>query len=150
MVRGVPGSRPRLEAEHLSPDDVNVLLRDGNELAPEPIEVVPVQTARACIEAGRVDEVGRSDLAHVHLEPWIPVDESAGCPGVVQVDVRQHEMAEVFNPEPLLGEALFEPAEAGGRPAVDERRLVVREEIGRDHPRAPEVLQVDQDRRQAS
>src|SRR6185503_7473598 len=42
MVRGVPGSRPRLEAEHLSPDDVDVLSRDGDELAPEPVEVVPV------------------------------------------------------------------------------------------------------------
>jgi len=140
MVRGVPGSRPRLEAEHLSPDDVDVLSRDGDELAPEPVEVVPVQTARACIEAGRVDKVRRSDLAHVHLELWIPADESADCPRVVQVDVRQHEMAEVFDPEPLFGEAPFEPAEAGRRPAVDERRLVAREEVGRDHPRAPEVL----------
>jgi len=32
----------------------------------------------------------------------------------------------------------------------DERRLVAREEVGRDDPRASEVLQVDQKRRQAS
>jgi len=150
MVRGVPGSRPRLEAEHFSPDDVHVLLRDGDELAPEPIEVVPIQTAGARIEAGRVDEVRRSDLAHVHLKVRIPADEGAGGSCVVQVDVRQQEVADVLGHEPLLGEARFEPAETGGRPAVNERRLVAREEVGRNDPRAPEVLQVDQNRRQAS
>jgi len=86
----------------------------------------------------------------VHLELWIPADESAGCPRVVQVDVRQQQMVEVVDPEPLPGKARFEPAETGRRPAVDERRLVAREEVGRDDPRAPEVLQVDQERRQAS
>ena len=59
-------------------------------------------------------------------------------------------MPEVFDPETVLGEAVFEPAETGRRPAVDERRLVARKEEGGDDPRAPEVLQVDETRRQAS
>jgi hypothetical protein len=80
----------------------------------------------------------------VHLELRVPADESAGRAGVVEVDVRQDEVAEVLDRESLPGEAFLERAQARRGAAIDQRRLVTGEEVGRDHPRAPEVLEVDQ------
>jgi hypothetical protein len=59
------------------------------------------------------------------------------------MDVRQQEMAEIFDGEPARSEPRLEPIETAGWATVHERRLVPGEEIGSDDPRAPEVLQVD-------
>jgi hypothetical protein len=123
-MRGVPRRRPRLEPEHLAAHDLDVLLRHGDELAPQPVEVLRVEAARACLQAGRVDEVRRADLADVHPEAGVPANEGAGCARVVQVNVCQEEVAEVREREPLPGQALLERAEARRGAAVDQRRLV--------------------------
>jgi hypothetical protein len=86
----------------------------------------------------------------VDLEPGIPADKRSRRTRVVQVDVRQQEVAKVLDREPLPGETRFEPLQAARRPAVDQGRLVAREEVGRDDSRAAEVPQVDQERRQAT
>ena len=66
MVRGVAGGRKALEPEHAVARDVDVLLGDGGELAPEVVEVRE-EAARARLEAARVDEMGRADRRDVHL-----------------------------------------------------------------------------------
>ena len=143
MVRGVPGSRPRLEAEHLSPDDVDVLRRDGDELAPEPVEVVAVQTPRAALEPTRVDEVRRADLGDVHLEAWVLAHEHSSGTGVVEVDVREQQVPDVGELEPLLREAGLQLGDAGRGAAVLEREPVLGlQEIDADHTLVAEVMQV--------
>ena len=60
--------------------------------------------------------------------------------------MRQDEVAEVLDRESLPGQAFLERAQARRGPAIDQRRLVTGEEVRRDHPRAPEVLEVDPER----
>src|SRR3954451_3243650 len=128
-MRGMAGRWPRLESEHIAGYDVDVLLRHGHELAPEPVEVVRVEPTRARLQAGRIDEVRRTDLADVHRELRVPMHESAGRAGVVQVNVRQDEMAEILDRESLRGKAFLEHAQARRGPAIDQRRLVTGEEV---------------------
>jgi hypothetical protein len=59
------------------------------------------------------------------------------------MDVRQDEMTKVGYREPAGSEGGFERLEAGGWPAVDERRLVVRQQVGRDDPGVPQVEEVE-------
>jgi hypothetical protein len=79
----------------------------------------------------------------VHAERRIPANEHAGRACVIEVDVREDEVAQILDAEPVGGEARLERAEAGRGPAVDERRLIPRQEVGPDDPGAPEVLQVE-------
>jgi hypothetical protein len=146
----VAGGGPGLEPERLVADDLHVLGRDRQELAPEPVEIVAVEPPDARFQARRVDQVGCPDVAHVYLKAWILPYEGAGSAGVIQVDVRQQQVAEILESEAVRTQAGLERAETGARPAVDQRRLVAWKEIRRDDPRAPQVVQVDQERRQPS
>ena len=68
MVRGVPGSGEAGEADHAVADDVHVVARHRCELAPERVEALAVQPARAALEPLRIDEVRRADRGDVHLK----------------------------------------------------------------------------------
>jgi hypothetical protein len=57
---------------------------------------------------------------------------------MIEVDVREDEVPKVAELEPMNRERGFERRHTGGRPAVDERRLVAREEVRRDDPGVPE------------
>ena len=70
-------------------------------------------------------------------------DEEAGRTRVVQVDVGEQEMAKVAEQEPTQAESRLECRQAGARAAIDQRRLVARQQIGGNDPRPPEVLQVE-------
>jgi hypothetical protein len=70
-------------------------------------------------------------------------DEGSGRAGVVEVDVREDEMAEVGNREPALSEGGFERLEARRGPAVDQRGLVPRQQVGRDDPGVAQVEEVE-------
>ena len=63
--------------------------------------------------AGRVDDVRRADLGDVHAQPGVLADERAGGAGVVEVDVREQQVADVGELEAALGERL--PSAPGGR-----------------------------------
>jgi hypothetical protein len=45
-------------------------------------------------------------------------DQRAGGAGVVEVDVREQQVADVGELEPAVGESLLQRREAGRRPAV--------------------------------
>ena len=144
MVRRVPGAREAGQAEHLRADDVHVLLGHGSELAPERVELVAVEPARACLEPGRVNQVRRADLGDVHLQVRVLADEHARRACVVEVDVREQQVPDVAQLEPALGQARLQRGNAGGGAAVVERETVVRlEQVAADHPLAAEVQEVD-------
>ena len=67
VMARVSRRRKALEAKDSVTDDVDVLLRYRCELAPQVVERIAVQPARARLELGGVDEVRRADLRHVHL-----------------------------------------------------------------------------------
>jgi hypothetical protein len=77
----------------------------------------------------------------------VSTDERAGRSRMVQVDMRENQVAEILDGEPVLGEASLERCETGDRAAVDERGLLALEQVRRDDPGAPEMLQVEQLRR---
>jgi hypothetical protein len=79
----------------------------------------------------------------VHPYPWIATRDDAGCTRVVEVDVREHEMANVSERDAVAAEGSLQRVEAAARTAVDERRLAGRQQIGRDDPRAPQVEQIE-------
>src|SRR4051794_23666314 len=56
----------------------DVLLRHGGDLPPQPLHVVAVQLRCALQQLGRVDQVRRAALVHVHLELWEAAHEDAG------------------------------------------------------------------------
>jgi hypothetical protein len=62
---------------------------------------------------------------------------------VVEVDVGQDEMAEVGELEPAGGESRLERVEARGRPAVEEGRLLAREQVRRDDLGVSQVEEVE-------
>src|SRR2546429_638248 len=76
-------------------DDVDVRLRHGRELPPEPFERLAVESPRARLELGRVDEVGRADLGDMDLQAGMLADEHTGGAGVVEMDVREQQVADV-------------------------------------------------------
>ena len=69
VVPRVARRREAVEAEHAVADDADVLLGHRRELAPELVEVLAVESARALLEPRRVDEVGRADLRDVDGQP---------------------------------------------------------------------------------
>ena len=85
-------------------DDADVRLGDGHELAPQRVERVAVETARARLEPRRIDQVRRPELGDVHLEPRVLANERSGGAGVVEVDVREQEMTEVAHLDACCGE----------------------------------------------
>ena len=61
VVARVAGAREALQPEHDVSDDVDVLGRDGHELAPERVERVAVEPPGARLEPARLDEMRRAD-----------------------------------------------------------------------------------------
>jgi hypothetical protein len=62
---------------------------------------------------------------------------------MVEVDVREHEMPDVGQREAPGGESQLERVEAGRRPAVDERRLVARQQVRRNDLALSQVQEVE-------
>lgn len=88
--------------------------------------------------------MGRSDLGHVNLEGRVLPDEGARGAGMVEVDVAEQEMANVRQLEAPVCKPLLERLHIGRRPAVEERKAVVRlEQVAADDPLGAEVVEVD-------
>ena len=101
--------------------------------------------SRAALEPARVDEVRSADLGDVHGELRVLPHEYPGRAGVVEVDVRQEEVAQVGDGDAELREARTKRLDRRRRPAVVERWPLRRvEQVGTDHALAAEVAQVDQ------
>ena len=144
MVRRVTRRGEAFETDDVVADDVDVLLGHRRELAPERVERVAVEAPRARVEPAGVDEVRRADRRHVNLKAGVLADEGSRGARVVEVDVGQEEVAEVGQGEAVRGEPLLQPADTDRRPAVEERRPVVRlQDVDADDLLGRLVVEVD-------
>ena len=138
------GRREAVEAEHAVVGLPHVLLWHGRQLAPERVELVAVEPAGALLEPARVDEMRRPDRRDVYLQLGMLAHEHARGAGVVEVDVREQQVAHVVQFEPAQTQALLQHGHAGGGPAVEERRSLGRlQQVDADHPLAAEVQEVE-------
>jgi hypothetical protein len=119
---------------------VHVRLRHRHELAPQAVEVVAVEPPRAALQPFRVDQVRRADLRNVDLEPGVLAHQRARRARVVEVDVRQQQVAHILQLEPALTEPRLQLRDAARGAAVLQRRPVVGlEQVAADHPLVPKV-----------
>jgi hypothetical protein len=140
--------REAVEPEHRRADDVHVLLGDGCELAPQPVEVVAVQPTRAHLEPRGVDEVRLSDFRDVHLEPRVLADEHTRRARVVEMNVRKEQMAHVRQDETALRQLRLQRRDARRRSAVLEREPVLGlDEVDADDALDTFVVQIKRIRR---
>ena len=135
--------RPRFQLEQALADDLHGFRGNRGQLAPETVELVPVEPAGAPLEPAWIEEMRRPDLAHMHSQLRIPAGQDAGRARMVQVDVRQHEVTEILEREAVPAQRSLERPKAAARAAVDEHRLVAGEQVRADDPRAPEVQEVE-------
>jgi hypothetical protein len=63
---------------------------------------------------------------------------------MVEVDVREHEMAQVLQRQAVRRETGLERAQTARGPAVDQRGLVPGQQVGRDDPGLPQVEEVEE------
>jgi hypothetical protein len=73
--------------------------------------------------------VRRADLADVDGQTIVPSCEDACCTGVIEVDVREEEVPQIAQLEPMRRERGLERGQTGARSAVDERRLVAGQKV---------------------
>src|SRR5437764_8927869 len=93
VVRRVARRRERFEPRRDVPDHLDVLLRHGPRLAVEPVQIVAVQAPRRRDESRRIDDVRRAGLRDVHADLRVLRDDVTGRAGVIEVDVRQQQVA---------------------------------------------------------
>jgi hypothetical protein len=114
------------------------------DLAPERVHVRTVQPCRAGEELRRIGEVPRTPLVDEHLDLGIRRDEGARRTGMVEVDVRQQEPADVANSYPLLPERLEQRFERRRGSRIDEHHPArVIEHCRGDNARTPEKVEID-------
>src|SRR4051812_22392156 len=134
-----------LPAEHLAGRDPHVRLGHGGELTPERVEQVAVETACGLLQPRRVDEVRRTDLRHPHGKARVAADERARRAGMVEVDVREQQVPDVGQLEPVRRESRVERLGRRAGAGVEERRPVVGlDEVHADRARAAAEVEVDQ------
>ena len=126
MVRRVARRRDRLEAGDALRDDLEVRFGHRDHLAPQLVELVAVDLARAELEHLRERQVERALLGDVHPQLRVLPHEQARGAGVVEVDVREEQVPQVSHREAALFEAGLQRAEGRRGPAVDEARAVRR------------------------
>src|SRR5205807_9122289 len=74
-----------LQADDALAGDVDVLLRDGGQLAPEVVKQVAVETAGTRFQPRWIDEMRCADLRYVHLQPRMLAHKHARGARVVEV-----------------------------------------------------------------
>src|SRR5439155_22327611 len=144
VVSRVTGCGEAFESENAISDDVDVALGDGLELSPERLERVAVQAACAGLETAWVDEVWRADLRHVHLQVRMPPHEGPRRAGVIEMDVREQDVADIAERRSAFTQSALEVSEARSRAAVEEGGAVLRlQEVRADDALDALMVQVD-------
>src|SRR5581483_10094518 len=92
------------------------------ELSPEHVEGLAVQAPRGPLEAGRVDEVRRADLGHPHGQLRVAADDGARGAGMVEMDVREKQVADFPERGAAFTEPFLEAVERRRWSAVEEKR----------------------------
>jgi hypothetical protein len=63
---------------------------------------------------------------------------------MVEVDVRQQQVTKIADGEAMYRQPGLELVDARRRSAVNQRRLVARQQVARDHPGVPEEVEVEE------
>jgi hypothetical protein len=88
--------------------------------------------------------VRRAFLVHVDANVGLLVHDGTGRPGVIEVDVRQHDRAHVGQTNARLLQPRAQRRQRAGRPGIDQRHAAgTVEDNGRDDARHPEEVHVD-------
>jgi hypothetical protein len=74
----------------------------------------------------------------------VAAGEQARRACMVEVDVREQQVAEIPQCEPVRRQTGLQRLEAGRGPTVDQRRLVAWQEVGRDDPGVAEEEEVEE------
>ena len=144
VVRGMAGGREALQPDDLVADDDDVLLRHGRKLSPERVELVAVEPPCAGLQARGIDEVRRPDRGDVHRQLRVLLHEHAGGARVVEMDVREQQMAHITQLVAALREPRFQRRHTDGRAAIEEGQSLGRvQKVRADGPRIARVKEVD-------
>ena len=125
VVRRVTLCRERLPAEDVAVGEPDVCFRHGREFSPERVEEVAVEPPRRALEARGVDEMGSTDLGDPNGQLRVLADERPGRTCMVEMDVREQQVADVVECDAACGEPASKRLVGRGRAAVEERRAVV-------------------------
>src|SRR5262249_17089250 len=136
VMARVAGSREADEIQHALADDADVCLRHRGQLAPQVVERIAVEPARARLQPARVEGMRRADRRHVHLERRVLAHQDAGGAGMVEVDVREQQVTDVLEREPARAQPVLQRLDACGRAAVEERGPV----LGLQHVRTDDAF----------
>ncbi|MEA2425816.1 MAG: hypothetical protein QOH13_2226, partial [Thermoleophilaceae bacterium] len=117
--------RECLPAEHVAGRDAHVLLGHRRELPPEWVERLTVEPPRGALEPRRVDEMRRADLGDPDCQAGVAAHDRAGGAGVIEMDVREEQVADVLEAQAVLRESRLERRQRRGRPAIEQRKSVV-------------------------
>jgi hypothetical protein len=74
----------------------------------------------------------------------VPVGEEARRARVVEVDVREQQVADVPDSETVFRQAGLQRIDAGRRSTIDQRCLVARQQVGRYDPGVAEEEEVEE------
>ena len=89
-------------------------------------------------------QMRRADLGDVHLQRRMLPNDVTRRTGVVEVDVREQEVAQILQRDTVIEQSLLQPLEAGRGAAVEERRAVCGlYDVDRDHALRAQELKVD-------
>jgi hypothetical protein len=138
------GRREAREADDGIADRADIPGGDGGEFAPELVERVSVEPPGTRLEPLRVDEVRETDLGDVHREPWVLAHEDACRSGVIEMDMRKQQMADIAELDPACAESVAERENARRGAAVEEGEAVVGlDEVHADPAGVAEVEEVE-------
>ncbi len=149
-MRGVPWRVGDLQRPSTGRDGLAALqlakplAGNRQELAPQPIHVLAVETGGAREQPGRIREVRGATLVDEHLNRPVLLDETAGAPGMVQVDVGQQNLPDVRDPDTAALKGGAKRRQARRRSGINQRHTARPvEHGGRDDVRVAEKVEVD-------
>jgi hypothetical protein len=118
--------------------------RHGLEPSPQTIHVVTVQPCRARQQLCRVGHVRRPLRVHEDPDMWMGSHDRAGGAGVIEMDVREQQFADIGHADAALFEAGRQYRKATGGTGIDQRDAAgIVYHRGRDRAETSLKLQVD-------
>ena len=150
MVRRVSGRVQHLERAPSHRDHVAVVHGaepvGGRRLDPAEERAGPLGPVDALDtrhEPRGVHEVRGSPLVHPDRRPRIGAHKRPHAAGVVQVDVRHHNVRQIIRSDPQLSQSFADGLSRQAWSGLDQRGLLPMQQVGRGHEVTPDHLRVD-------
>src|SRR2546427_8079593 len=150
LVRRV--SRRVEEDERMLPEVESIAVLDGDQTVggdrlhgPEDLRLGrPERRPRAGDESGRIDEMLVAPLVDVDSRGAHGVEQEAGSPGMIQVNVRHHDRVNLLRPQSERVDRLEDPFRVPRRPRLDDRLSLVVDQVHGPEGALAEHLNVGQ------